>query len=367
MPDDPNTALGKIMDQAWNETMTEAAQELPDEFQHLGEKTSEIVSNDKKAEENTQSTPSIDENLEAEKPIEEAAAKPEEGTPPKVETAEAPQHWSAEDRATFAKLDEEGRKFLLRRHREMEADYTRKTQERERTVKLGKPFQEYLDSGLGDQLARNGVTSDAFLTQLIAFHRLSVENPVEFIRITAQNLGINPAEVLNPKPTGEEGKPADPVSQRIVAIEQRLAGEDERRTKAANEAAVAATTQFKEAKTETGEQLHPHFEKVRATMGRLMLADPSLDMEEAYKVAVFRDPELRPTAIATAAAPAVSPAQVAPVIDARKVKDAEAAMAAKRSNIRSGASVNASRQGADGKPLTVRQAMAAAADEIGMK
>ena len=41
---------------------------------------------------------------------------------------QAPEHWSAEDKATFAKLPQEGQAFLLKRHGEMEAEFTRKSQ-----------------------------------------------------------------------------------------------------------------------------------------------------------------------------------------------------------------------------------------------
>ena len=39
-----------------------------------------------------------------------------------------PEHWSAEDKANFIKLPQEGQAFLLKRHGEMEAEFTRKAQ-----------------------------------------------------------------------------------------------------------------------------------------------------------------------------------------------------------------------------------------------
>ena len=41
---------------------------------------------------------------------------------------QVPEHWSAEDKATFSKLPQEGQAFLLKRHGEMEAEFTRKAQ-----------------------------------------------------------------------------------------------------------------------------------------------------------------------------------------------------------------------------------------------
>src|SRR5688572_17361777 len=48
---------------------------------------------------------------------------------PAVEAQEAPQHWPADKREMFAKLPSEAQRLLLDRHKEMEADYTRKTTE----------------------------------------------------------------------------------------------------------------------------------------------------------------------------------------------------------------------------------------------
>jgi hypothetical protein len=58
-----------------------------------------------------------------------SAPQPETATQPHPgEAAAAPANWSAEDRATFAKLPQEGQAFLLRRHSEMESDYQRRVQ-----------------------------------------------------------------------------------------------------------------------------------------------------------------------------------------------------------------------------------------------
>src|SRR5690349_15192904 len=59
---------------------------------------------------------------EAEKPEGEAAET-------KPDTREAPANWKAADKETFKALPAEAQDFLLRRHKEMEAGLTKKTQE----------------------------------------------------------------------------------------------------------------------------------------------------------------------------------------------------------------------------------------------
>src|SRR5580698_6622476 len=63
------------------------------------------------------------------KPEETAETKPETDKPEKAAAAEPPNLWKAEDKETFKALPPEAQQFLLRRHGEMEADYTRKTQQ----------------------------------------------------------------------------------------------------------------------------------------------------------------------------------------------------------------------------------------------
>ena len=57
-----------------------------------------------------------------------SAADPDPAAAQAPRSNQAPEHWSAEDKATFAKLPQEGQAFLLKRHGEMEAEFTRKSQ-----------------------------------------------------------------------------------------------------------------------------------------------------------------------------------------------------------------------------------------------
>lgn len=81
--------------------------------------------------------------------------EPAPETPP--ETLEAPQHWAEPDKETFNSLPRESQDFLLRRHKEMEGDYTRGKQglaEEARAIEGLKPLGEALrrDPDLRDYL-----------------------------------------------------------------------------------------------------------------------------------------------------------------------------------------------------------------------
>ena len=57
--------------------------------------------------------------------------EPSSAPPPETQAneLEPPQHWSEEHKATFREQSPEARQFLLDRHRQMEGDYTQKTQQ----------------------------------------------------------------------------------------------------------------------------------------------------------------------------------------------------------------------------------------------
>ncbi len=58
----------------------------------------------------------------------EPGQDPVQGGQPTEDDLTPPAHWSDEDKAIFEQQSPEGKAFILRRHRAMEGDYTRKTQ-----------------------------------------------------------------------------------------------------------------------------------------------------------------------------------------------------------------------------------------------
>jgi hypothetical protein len=70
----------------------------------------------------------IPENQEPSRRAEEPREPLSQETQP-ADELEPPQHWSEEHKATFREQSPEARKFLLDRHRQMEGDYTQKTQQ----------------------------------------------------------------------------------------------------------------------------------------------------------------------------------------------------------------------------------------------
>lgn len=354
MPDEPKTkSIDEVMQEAWDTTMGEAAESLPDENQHL------FVETDDKPTEKPAAEPATVVDTPVTEPVSENPAS-DEAPVPLGDTSSPPQHWSETDKSMFATLPQEGKDFLLRRHRDMEGDYTRKTQENAAAVKIGQAVAAEIDPAVRNQLQVNNISDDQFIKNLISFHRFSMADPVGFVKTVMTNLRLDPAQVLGTKPQ-ESQAPPDPINTRLAAIESHLTKESQTRQQRAINEAKTELQKFAEMKDDAGALRHPHLETVKMTMGRLMSVDPSLDLESAYDVAVYRDPELRKTI------PVATPAAAAPVaVDMDKVRRGEEAARAAKAN-KKGSGNGATSGPATPARMTLQEALAAAADEVGLK
>jgi len=356
MPDTEDKDITSVMEAAWNQTMGEA-NELTEEYTHLGGEPQHV-----QEQTNPDTPPATEEPVQPTQEVETQVT-------PATEPVQAPQHWSESDRATFTKLNPEGQAFLLRRHKEMEADYTRKTQENAEAVRIGSTAMRNIDPAIQAEIRQAGISADKFVENLIGFHRLSTQNPVEFLRQAAQALGVDPANVLSPqKPSVPGERPAnDPIATRLQAVESFITGEVQQRQQTLQTGAKQTIEQFSAEKDASGQPLRPHFEQVRTIMARLMTVDPDMDLPTAYEVAVFRDPELRGSVVRSVTAPAGTIPSAQPVpLDMEKARKGEQAAMAAKANIRGSGKAGSPASAAPAK-MTLSQALNAAAEEVGMK
>ena len=345
--------LDEIMAASWDETMGET-DELKDEYQHLGQPNDPDEPEEESEDKDEDKTESDSDDVDTqEEPVDELTDDTEQE---QEETSlVAPDHWSKEDRKMFENLNDGAKEFLLRRHKQMEGDYTRKTQENAEAVKVGKLIDEGLDPTIKADLVRLGVDNENYVRQMMNWHTMSVKDPVGFVRAMVQQLRLDPAQVFNgtgaEKPQSEEK--LDPTAQRLQAIEQHLQGDQRQRMAAVVQQQQAAVQQFAEAKDDQGNLLHPHFETVRKDMAIFVRADPNMTIEDAYNVAVYRNPELRST--------------LKPMPQSNETSErTKKALRAKRSNVKSRGPGSVSIP-KDDKPMSLQAAMMSAADEVGLK
>jgi hypothetical protein len=209
--------------------------------------------------------------------------------PAPVQPVAPPERWTPEEKAKFAAWPRDVQEAVVERHKALEADYTRKTQEAadlrrsaEPILNAVKPFEAYLN-----QLApRIGQTPDKMIGQLLGVeYQLRTGDAYEkaaALHQIAQSYGIDLAALSR----GELPQGADPaysqLRQSFGSIEQEVRQLREEREQERQQQIVAQIQAFSTSTDEAGRPKYPFFEEVRGRMGKLMSEDPSLDLPTAY-------------------------------------------------------------------------------------
>lgn len=226
---------------------------------------------------------------------------PEEGTEP--DKLEAPGHWPREDREAFEKLDRTTQELLVKRDKTWEGQTTRKSQELSEKAKFAEDVQGLFDEATRNQMALRGMDERAAIRQLVAAQQFATKDPVGYIKWFAQNSGVELGQ-LAPRAEGEDDDldPSfKPFVSRIDGIEQTLQHWMTSQQQNQQSTIDRTVQSFRDAKSEDGTALHPHFDRLKVRMGALMEHDPTLKamqdgpekLQQAYDMVLYTDPELR--------------------------------------------------------------------------
>jgi len=240
---------------------------------------------------------------------------PEDELPPDNEGAQdelrAPDNWDAERKEAFAALPTtEAKETYLNTVKSLERGYQGKfdelatvRKEHEAISALLQPFEAQLNAAGMDRVAG--------IRQLVGAQQMLTQNPAQGIAQLVQQFGGQNAQAIVQQiaqqygvmPAAQEGEAAyhDPDIQEL-----RQDNAEIRSLLQQNETNAAASRQadaqnqinlFKQATDDSGNALHPHFDKVEAMMGTLIQGGFAPDMQSAYDQAVYANPELRATLI----------------------------------------------------------------------
>lgn len=293
-------------------------------------------------------------------------------------STEAPANWSVEDRAMFSKLPQEAQGFLLKRHKDMEADYTQKTQANAAAITFaGEIAQIFVDPQMqavmvsvdGQQISPQWAVS-----QWAAMHRRAMDpNPqvrAELLRDMAQRLKVDPAAVFGKATAPGELSEQDLNDPAIRYFADKLGGtlsdvqalraelqairnqDQERQTTEAVKHSRQAIDAFADEKDAAGNLLRPHFDAVLPEIMNLFRADPNITIAQAYENATWMNPTVRQTLLAAQQNSAT-----------QQQANARAQQAA-RSNIR-GKTSPVTKPDSGEQPKGLRATIAAAAEEVG--
>lgn len=300
---------------------------------------------------------------------------------PSGSSNEPPVHWSAEDKALYQRLPQEARDFLTRRHSDMERDYQGKVQQSatamQFTQALAPVFEEPRMKASLANIDGRPLHPVHAIEQWAQFH-LRAMDPDPNVRMgllqdLAQRMRLDPAALgrpPSPPPGLTEQDMADPAVkyfadtlgrslQELNALKGQLqsiqAGESERENQAVLRATRQGIDSFADATDQSGNRLYPHFDAVLPQIIELYRANPSRDLREAYETAVWMAPTVRQGLLTR------ERSQV------EQRRSNQRASLAVRSNTRGRTSPVSKPDGNGAVPKSLRETIAAAADEVGFE
>ena len=239
----------------------------------------------------------------------------------------APEDWPAEMRKAFDGFtDEAARAFVLESAtklveplRTQLQDATAKAEGFSRFEGLADAFEPHME-----QLQLAGLTPTSWVNQMIAAQNFLSRDPAGALQHLARSYGVDLATLANGEADADDTF-TDPamkqVSDRLSNIETGLQTWQQQQQTAQTQDVNAQIAAFRDAKDDAGNLQHPHFEKLRAQMSGLMQSGATQDMQQAYDMAMWSDPELRQQLLDS---------QKAEAEQAAKAEQSKAAQAAKQ-------------------------------------
>lgn len=309
-------------------------------------------------------------------------AKPDPAAAQAPRSNQAPEHWSAEDKATFAKLQPEGQAFLLKRHGEMEAEFTRKSQASAGAVQFTQALAPvFTDPHVAGMLKKEGTSPVQAIQQWAQFYKMGnserQEDKFTLLVDLTQRMGLDPARIFaalqnQPPPVPPGLTPEamqDPAVKFIADQLGRISSENQalraefqqtrdREQRAREEMGVRSARQgidgFADEKGADGRPLRPYFDAVLPIVIDLFKVNPNRELAEAYETACWAHPEVRKQLLA------------AEQHRTQSASDLAKARVAVRGNTRGVTAPAVRPQGSDGPSKgSLRDAIEKSADEVG--
>ena len=244
------------------------------------------------------------------KPADPAAAVDPQAQADARAAAVPPATWSAGAKAIYASLPEIARKEIAKR----ETDYARGIQQYAEKAKVADSFmreaQPY-EAMLRNEGSNPVAALSAFLQQAYTLRSATPQERGRLIMETAQKFGADLSPYLGQQAEQPGGQTQD-LSQVQALVQQLVAPHLRKIQQWENSQATAQQhqeqqmeqeissqiTAFQSATNEDGSPKHLYFENVRPLMSAFFANGQAKDLEQAYDMACFANPEVRAALIA---------------------------------------------------------------------
>ncbi len=221
-------------------------------------------------------------------------AEAEEDEPAELEALAAPNHWPKDFAGKFEALEPAAQHMFMERYKDLEGDYTKKTQALAQYRKRQEAFDEIMQPHKAD-FERAGMDEVAAVRQLLAAHDYLRKDPQNAIAWLANQYGVDVGAVGNDPALEDEY--ADPqvkaLQQQVAQLTGFIQNQQTQQQSQVQASTQSLIDQFAQETDANGNPKHPHFERVRGVMGTLISSENAKDLNTAYEMAVYADPELR--------------------------------------------------------------------------
>jgi len=186
-----------------------------------------------------------------------------------LDTILAPEHWSAQDKEIFNDQPRDAQEWMLKRHKELEGDYTRKRQQESSQVRLAENVADAL-APFEQEFSQAGLDHAGAVRKLASVHSGMKGSPIETLESLAQSYtGKTLAELAE-----LESETADPgsraIQQQLGELKSHLSRQEQAAQQRELERISGVIQSFKSEKDESGNLLYPHFDKVEQDIAKLM-------------------------------------------------------------------------------------------------
>lgn len=203
----------------------------------------------------------------------------------------APASWSPAAKATFDKLPPEVQQAVAKREQEIDHGLRRKSEE----VKRYEPLEQVLAPRRA-QWAAQGMDEVHAVKTLLAAQDLLEKNPMQGLEFLARSYGVN-LNTAQPQGQPYQAQPAPDSHPEIAALKQQLQVLQSQVQTAQTAPIVSQIDAFQ------NDPANLYFENVRDDMAVLLHNGKASDLKEAYEMACWMRPDIRPF-LQTAQAPA---------------------------------------------------------------
>jgi hypothetical protein len=222
----------------------------------------------------------------------EAEDEPAEAA--ELEALPAPNHWPKDFAAKFEALEAPAQHMFMQRYKDLEGDYTKKTQAIAKYKKRQDAFDEIM-APFKSQFERAGMDDVGAVRQLLAAHDYLRKDPANAINWLASQYGVDIGAIGNDPALEDEF--ADPqvkaLQQQVAQLTGFIQNQQTQQQSYEQASTQSFIDQFAAETDASGNPAHPHFETVRSVMGSLISSGNATDLKSAYEAAVYANPELR--------------------------------------------------------------------------